>query len=124
MITPIEANEWASPVVVIIKDNNIRLVIDCKASINKVIVPNTYPLPVAQDLFATLSGCKVFCALDLEGAYTQLILSEMSRKCLVINTIKGLYSYNRLPQGASSSAAIFQKVTDQVLAGLENISCY
>lgn len=113
IITPIQASDWASPVVAIVKkDNDIRLVIDCKVSINKFIVPNTYPLPLAQDIFATLAGCKVFCSLDLAGAYTQLQLSERSRKYMTINTIKGLYTYNRLPQGAASSAAIFQKVMD------------
>ncbi|XP_058816637.1 uncharacterized protein LOC131679904 [Topomyia yanbarensis] len=99
VITPIKTSEWASPVVVVPKKD-------------------------AQDIFADLAGCKVFCALDLEGAYTQLMLSEKSRKFVVINTIKGLYTYNRLPQGASSSAAIFQQVMNQVLAGLKHIRCY
>ncbi|XP_062711786.1 uncharacterized protein K02A2.6-like isoform X1 [Aedes albopictus] len=125
VITPVETSEWASPVVIVMKkDQTIRLVIDCKVSINKVIIPNTYPLPVAQDLFASLSGSKVFCSLDLAGAYTQLLLSQASRKFMVINTIKGLYVYNRLPQGASSSASIFQRVMDQVLGGLDNVFCY
>ncbi|XP_062699441.1 uncharacterized protein K02A2.6-like [Aedes albopictus] len=125
VITPVEASEWASPVIAIVKkDQSIRLVIDCKVSINKVLLPNTYPLPVAQDLFATLSGSTVFCSLDLEGAYTQLLLTDRSKRFMVINTIKGLYTYNRLPQGASSSAAIFQKVMDQVLCDLENVSVY
>ena len=43
---------------------------------------------------------------------------------MVINTIKGLYVYNRLPQGASSSASIFQQVMDQVLVGLKNVRVY
>lgn len=125
VITPIEVSEWASPVVIVVKkDKGIRMVVDCKVSINKLIVPNTYPLPVPQDLFASLSGSKVFCSLDLAGAYTQLRLSKKSRKFMVINTIKGLYSYNRLPQGASSSASIFQKVMDQVLKGLKGVFCY
>lgn len=100
------------------------MVIDCKVSINKSIVPNTYPLPTAQDIFANLSGCSIFCALDLEGAYTQLELTERSRKFVVINTMKGLYVYNRLPQGASSRASIFQQVMDKILQGIENVSCY
>lgn len=125
IITPIKTSLWASPVVVVIKkDGDIRLVIDCKVSINKVIIPNVYPLPTAQDVFASLAGCKIFCSLDLATAYTQLNLSKKSRKFVVINTPKGLYSYNRLPQGASSSAAIFQQVMDTVLHGLEFVSCY
>lgn len=125
VITPIKASEWASPVIVVVKkDQDIRMVIDCKVSINKAIVPNTYPLPLAQDIFASLAGCKVFCCLDLAGAYTQVKLSKRSRKFTVINTMKGLYTYNRLPQGASSSAAIFQQIMDQILHGLKNVSCY
>ncbi|XP_065078720.1 uncharacterized protein K02A2.6-like [Ochlerotatus camptorhynchus] len=125
VITPIKASEWASPVIVVVKkDQDIRMVIDCKVSINKAIIPNTYPLPLAQDIFASLAGCRVFCCLDLAGAYTQVPLSERSKKIAVINTMKGLFTYNRLPQGASSSAAIFQQIMDQVLHGLEYVSCY
>lgn len=125
IITPIKTSLWASPVVVIIKkDGDIRLVIDCKVSINKVLIANTYPLPTAQDLFASLAGCKVFCSLDLATAYTQLQLSENSRKIVVINTIKGLFTYNRLPQGASSSAAIFQQIMETILDGIEYVHCY
>lgn len=52
VITPIDSSEWASPIVILIKKNGaIRLVIDCKVSINKAIVPNTYPLPTSQDIF-------------------------------------------------------------------------
>lgn len=100
------------------------MVIDCKVSINKVIIPNTYPLPTAQDLFAKLAECKIFCALDLEGAYTQLALSDKSKHFMTINTIKGLYTYNRLPQGASSSASIFQNVMDQILRDIDHVHCY
>ncbi|XP_062698443.1 uncharacterized protein K02A2.6-like [Aedes albopictus] len=125
VISPIQVSEWASPVVIVLKkDNDIRMVLDCKVSINKCIIPTTYPLPLAQDIFASLSGCKWFCCLDLAGAYTQLKLSERSKKFVVINTIKGLYVYNRLPQGASSSASIFQRVMDSILIGLEYVCCY
>lgn len=89
VITPIKTSEWASPVIVVMKKNNeIRLVIDCKVSVHKFIIPNTYPLPTAQDVFAGLAGCKLFCSLDLEGAYTQLSLSERSKKFMVINTLR------------------------------------
>lgn len=125
VITPIKASEWAAPVIAIVKkDNDLRMVIDCKVSLNKIIIPNTYPLPLAQDIFASLAGSKVFCSLDLTGAYTQLKLSKRSQKYVVINTEKGLYTYNRLPQGASSSAAVFQQVMDQILRGLKNVSVY
>ncbi|XP_062550143.1 uncharacterized protein K02A2.6-like [Armigeres subalbatus] len=125
VISATKASEWASPVIAIPKkDGEIRMVIDCKVSLNKILIPDTYPLPLAQDIFASLAGSKVFCSLDLTGAYTQLELSERSKKFVVINTIKGLYTFNRLPQGATSSAAMFQQVMDQVLKGIEGVRCY
>ncbi|XP_053691322.1 uncharacterized protein K02A2.6-like [Sabethes cyaneus] len=125
VITPVKASEWASPVIAVLKkDEEIRMVIDCKVSLNKILIPNSYPLPLAQDIFATLADSKVFCSLDLAGAYTQLKLSTRSKKYVVINTVKGLYTYNRLPQGASSSAALFQQVMDQILRGLEGVCSY
>lgn len=125
VITPVKASEWASPVIAVVKkDDEIRMVIDCKVSLNKILIPNTYPLPLAQDIFASLSGCKFFCSLDLAGAYTQLLLSKRSRKYVVINTLKGLFIYNRLPQGASSSAAVFQQIMEQILGGLDRVCCY
>lgn len=38
VITPIDTSVWASPIIIVIKKNGeIRLVIDCKVSINKAI---------------------------------------------------------------------------------------
>lgn len=55
VITPIEASEWASLIMAIVKtDQTIGLVIDCKVPINKVLLPNIYPLLVARDLCHTL----------------------------------------------------------------------
>lgn len=35
-----------------------------------------------------------------------------------------MYTNNRLPQGATSSASIFQKLMDQILVGLKRVRCY
>lgn len=51
------------------EDGDIRLVIDCKVPVNKVLIPNSYPLPTAQDLFVSLAGSKVLCSLDLATAF-------------------------------------------------------
>jgi len=54
---------------------------------------DTYPLPTAEDLFATLAGGTVFTKLDLSSAFQQLELTEQSRELFTINTHKGLYQY-------------------------------
>ena len=47
---------------------------------NPVLISNPYPLPNAEDLFATLAGGKLFSKLDLSNAYQQLELMEESQK--------------------------------------------
>ncbi|XP_065093852.1 uncharacterized protein K02A2.6-like [Ochlerotatus camptorhynchus] len=110
IITPIQVSEWASPVVIVLKkDNEIRMVIDCRVSINKLIILDTYPLPLAQDIFASLSGCKWFCCLDLAGAYTQLQLSERSKRFVVINTIRDYIPTIAYLKGLHPALQFFKK---------------
>jgi len=63
-------------------------------------------LSCLEDLFATLSGGRVFSKVDLSQGYQQLPLDEESQKLAVINTHKGLFNYTRLPLGISSTSGI------------------
>ena len=83
-----------------------------------------YPLPRPDELFATLAKGKIFSKLDLSQAYLQLQLDEASIPYVSINTHQGLYAYTRLPFGVASAHAIFQKMMDKVLQGLEGVLCY
>ena len=125
VLSKIDRSEWAAPIVVVPKsDGTIRLCGDYKVTVNKVIQNESYPLPTAEDLFATLSGGEVFSKIDLSAAYQQLELTQDAKQYLVINTSKGLYQYNRLSFGVSTAPSVFQKTMDQVLQGLEGVVCY
>ena len=125
VITKIDSSDWAAPLVVVPKvDQSLRICGDYKVTINQVVQPDTYPLPNADDLFATLAGGEVFTKLDLSTAYQQLELTEDSKQYLVVNTQKGLYRYERLSYGVSTAPSIFQRVMDQILQGIEGVTCY
>lgn len=125
IIQPVKRSEWASPIVVVPKaDGSIRLCVDCKVTINKVICTEHYPLPNINDIFANLSGFRYYAKIDLSGAYMQVRVSDDSRKYLTINTHKGLYEYMRLPFGISSAASTFQSIMDEILKDLEGVQCY
>ena len=47
-----------------------------------------------------------------------MVLDKTSQQLCTINTHKGLFRYNRLPFGISSSPAIWQRFIEQILAGL------
>ena len=93
-------------------------------TVNPVSKLDRYPIPRIEDLFANLKKGKSFTTLDFSQAYQQLTLDEESRKCVVINTHKGLFKYTRLPYGISSAPGIFQRVMDNLLQGLSSVAVY
>lgn len=122
ILTPVRHSMWATPVIIREKaSGELRTCLNCKATINKFIVTDHYPLPRIDDIFATLAGCRFFCKLDMTGAYKQLKVSEKSQHLLTINTHMGLMRYNRLVDGISSAPSNFQSVMDQILQGLERV---
>ena len=60
----------------------------------------------------------MYTKLDLSHAYQQVVLDEESRKLTTINTSKGLFEYERLPYGVSSSPGIFQRIMEQLLQNI------
>lgn len=60
IITKVARSDWAAPIVVVPKkDKTVRMCGDYKVTVNRCILPEEYPLPNAEDLFATLAGGKV-----------------------------------------------------------------
>ena len=125
VIVPVKFSSWTAPVVPVIKrDGNVRLCRDYKLTINSVAKNEVYPLPRIEDLFASVSGGKVFSKLDLSHAYLQLQLDESSQEYITINTHCGLYHYTRLPFGVDSAPAIFQRTVETLLKGLPMVVAY
>ena len=125
IITKVKTSDWASPLVLVPKGNGkIRLCADFKATLNKFLKVDQHPMPIPEDIFNQFTGCTVFCRLDLTEAYLQLEVHEASKDFLVVNTIRGLYRFNRLCFGLSPACAIFQSVIDSILVGIDHVAPY
>jgi hypothetical protein len=125
IITPVSYSEWAAPVVVVRKANgNIRLCADYSTGLNKQLQDHLYPVPVIDDIYARIGPKKWYSIIDIRDAYFQVEVDEQSRKFLTINTIKGLYTMNRLPQGIKPASALFQQLIESILAGIPNVFVY
>ena len=126
VIEPVEVSEWATPIVAVLKHDkkNVRICGDFRVTINPISKLDRYPIPKVDDLFAKLSQGKFFSKLDLSHAYQQLPLDEESKQYVVINTHKGLFRYTRLPFGISSAPAIFQRVIESLLQGIDGVVTY
>ena len=125
IITPIKHSQWAAPVVPVLKHNgSIRLCGDYRVTINQASKVDTYSLPRVEDLFAAMSGGKVFSKLDMSQAYLQLPLDDKSKELVTINTHKGLFKYNRLPFGVSSAPVVFQRCMESLFQGCKGVAIY
>ncbi|CAD6200297.1 unnamed protein product [Caenorhabditis auriculariae] len=125
VIEPVNHSQWAAPVVCIKKaSGKIRVCSDFSTGLNSALVDEEYPLPTAEEIFASLNGGSVFTQIDLSDAYLQVELDPESQKCAVINTHKGLFQYKRLPFGIKTAPAIFQKIMDKMIAGLTGVAVY
>ena len=82
------------------------------------------PLLRIEELFAAVSGGRIFSKLDLSHAYLQLQLYKSSKDYVTINNHHGLYCYTCLPFGVVSAPAIFQCTMETVLKGLPMVVTY
>ena len=125
VIYPVDFSEWASPIVPVWKTTGgVRICGDYSVTINHAVRVDKYPLPNISDLYAKLSGGQIYSKLDLRNAYLQVVLDDDSQKLTTINTTKGLFRYERLPYGVSSSPGIFQRLMEQLLQGIPMTAIY
>ena len=123
VLVPTKYSEWASPVVIVEKENgSVRLCLDGKATLNKYLSMEHYPLPKIEDIFAKISDWKLFCKIDLSGACLQVKLFESAKQICTINTSKGLINYTRMPFGIHTAPAIFQSIIDQILRNTKGLA--
>ncbi|XP_037501533.1 uncharacterized protein K02A2.6-like [Rhipicephalus sanguineus] len=109
-----EPSEWVHPIVIITKkDGSVRLCLDPR-NLNKAIKRQHYQVPVAEELFANLSGAKIFSVLDAKSAFYQLVLDEASSRLCTFTTPWGRYRFLRVPFGIATAPELFQQAIDRV----------
>lgn len=126
ILVKVEQSNWASPIVVVPKKDNkeVRICVDFKRTLNPNLETSCCSLPIPADIYASLSGSKVFTVIDLKGAYQQLEVDDSSKELLTINTHLGLFRFLRLTYGVKTAPGMFQAFMESVLAGVRNTKCY
>lgn len=106
-----------------LKGQKLRICGDFRSTVNVAAETESYPIPKIEDIYATLSGGVIFSKLDFSNAYLQIMLAPEYRKYTTINTHQGLYQYRRLPYGVASAPAIFQRIMENMLKGINECVC-
>lgn len=123
-ISPVDTSRWAAPIVVSRRNGKIRICADYSTGLNANIEPNQYPLPTPEEILADCHDKTIFTHLDLSDAYLQVEIDDESKELLTVNTHKGLYKFNRLTPGIKSAPGAFQRIMDQLCAGIDGAKAY
>ena len=124
-IEPCPASEWASNGFVVPKKEKgkWRLVVDYR-QLNEATLPDAHPLPLIENMLENQSKRKIFTIVDLSKGFHQIPLHPESRAKTAMNFAGKRYQWRVMPMGIKNGPAIFQRVMDHVLQGLDCADIY
>lgn len=113
---------WGFPVVLVEKkDGSKRFCVDFRA-LNKITKKYARPLPVIDDILASLGSARYFSKLDLKSGYWQVKLHDDDKEKSAFTCHKGLFHFNVMPFGLANAPGIFQELMSVVLQGQEDFA--
>jgi len=106
-----------SPIVLVWQGEKWRFCVDFR-KLNKVTIPDAYPMLRADYVFAALVGKQWFSIMDTLKGYHQMQLKKENWFKTAFISHKGLYQCKRLPFGLRNVPAMFQWMMDEVVGSL------
>ncbi|CAK9834609.1 Retrovirus-related Pol polyprotein from transposon 297 [Anthophora retusa] len=108
---------FAAPVTLAFKkeeNKKSRLCIDSR-DLNKIVVPQSQPFPMIEDLTVQTRGCRYFTTLDINSAFWSIPLRIEDRRKTAFMTQEGHYQWTCLPFGLKTAPAIFQRILSSII---------
>lgn len=120
MITE-STSPFASPVTMQFKKDGLsstkiktRMCIDFRL-LNKILVPESQPFPLIDEIIPCIRDCEWFSALDINAAFWSIPIRKSDRHKTAFITRHGHYEWRSMPFGLKVSPAVFQRVLSGIL---------
>jgi len=106
-----------SPILFVPKPSGrgLRLCVDYRG-LNKITIPNRYPLPLMQELQDRVQGAQWFTKLDLKNGFNLIRIRQGDEWKTAFRTRYGLFEFNVMPFGLTNAPSTFQDMMNHVLS--------
>lgn len=118
IVTEISYSPWRSPILAVgKKDGGVRVCLDAR-ELNKVTVPNAYPIMDTNSILAQLKTTKYMSSIDLSQAFHQVPLDEDSQEKTAFAIGGKMMCYKRMTMGLRNSPATLAILIDRIFRDL------
>ena len=100
------------------KDGSVRLCLDYRA-LNRLTIPNKYPLPLISKRLDKTRGRKWFTRLHLKNGYKLIRIAAGDKWKTAFTTKQGLFEYIVMPFGLTNTPTSFQDMIDIIFEDME-----
>jgi len=111
-----------SPILFVPKPHGrgLRLCVDYRA-LNRITIPNRYPLQLMQELQDRVRGAQWFTKMDLQNGFHLIRIKKRDEWKTAFRTRYGLFEFQVVPFGLTNAPSTFQDMMNHVLSDMLDV---